>query len=316
MSREKKTILVTGVSGFLGRHLLSEISSNSSSCDHFVVHGWYGSNSDDLPTAGDRFHYQQVDLADEASVAAGLNQALTISEQVDVCLHLAAISSPRVCEADAEKAKAVNVPLHLLRALADRKIPIIALSTDQVYGGDKGSLYEEGCETQPLNVYAQGKVDLEANLRQLVDSWVALRSSIILGPEIKGAHSTFLHFCKSRLREETTFYTDEKRSVVWVGDVCATLLWFCDNGVSVNNGEYNMGGATNVSRYDMAMAVHQVCGNDETKQNVVATVKATLPPGPIVSPLDIGMDSSKLESLIGRKFLGLEDIIKHMNLED
>ena len=56
-----------------------------------------------------------------------------------------------MCQQDPDKATAMNVPKVFLDELCAQKCRIIALSTDQVYGGDQSALYlESSDDTQPV----------------------------------------------------------------------------------------------------------------------------------------------------------------------
>jgi len=239
------------------------------------------------------------------------------SNQPDICLHLAALSSPAKCQEDSKRAHDINCPVEFLKALAKSNVDIVALSTDQVYYGTKTSPEEFYVETKdevgPVNVYATTKVSMEKTLEDLLPSnSVLLRSSIILGPEAPfgGAHQTFLHFCSSREGLSTDYFDDECRSVVAVSDVVAVLQHFVAPGnvAKETAGIYNMGGQDRTSRYDMALAVAERFQFD--KQFVVKKQKSSMPPGNVPSPLDISMDSTKLAKILGREaFKGLEDIV-------
>ncbi len=311
-------------------------------------------------------HFHSLDLTSEKDVDAFFQKVQHHAEEeeekkpfFDVCFHIAALSSPRACHASPETAKRINTPIHFLDHLKDTII--IALSTDQVYDGTSSRLYRESLdEPGPVNVYAQTKLDLEHYLlgsgsgsgsaaaaaadddddqetetRKRTQPAICLRSSIILGPlapfaaKVK-AHDTFLHFCHSRQGQETTFYTDEIRSVINVHDVNHILYHFYNcvkqgtmgGGVDDDDGDgdssssssmvYNMGGSNPVSRMEMAAAVAEHCNFDNYETYFIAAKKADMTPveGSVLSPLDISMDSSKLEELVGLKFQGLASTVQ------
>lgn len=312
---ETKRIVITGSSGFLGQHLLNSLmtkgpSSKDVCYEIFALYESASGFASDVvavsPHSQVTVTFDQLELTNQSDV----KEWVSFNKPLDICLHLAAISSPAKCQDNADLAHAVNCPTAFFSALAEANVQVVALSTDQVYDG-QAAPYVETDKPQPVNVYGKTKVALEHCLKDLFpNTSVALRSSILLGPgaPFGKAHSTFLHFCMSRGDISTEFYTDECRSVVAVSNVVSVLTYFAEKGVlPETEGCYNMGGADRVSRHDMAMAVACHFGLDE--QYIVPKKKADQQTGQVQSPLDIAMDSSKLEGLVGFKFKGLEDII-------
>lgn len=309
-------VLITGSSGYLGQHFLSTLFQRPESNDICVLYRSMEGFEDAVrshPNASNsasNIYFSRLDLTKEMAVDNFFND----KEPFDICFHLAAIASPKICQQDPSTAKAVNVPVHFLNKL--KETPIIALSTDQVYCGTKAP-YTEDSTVGPVNIYSQTKVDLEDFLmacdsHSKYKAAVCLRSSIILGGEspFGKSHLTFLHFCKSREGKETTFYSDECRSVISVRDVCHTLSYFLtalQKGKEIKTDVYNMGGPVRVSRLEMAIEVaNHYCFDS----SLFLSAEKTSTPGEIPSPLDISMDSRRLEDLVGIKFRGLEATVK------
>jgi len=184
------------------------------------------------------------------------NSTTAGSKTIIVVVHTAAMSSPKVCEENPERAKAINNPVDFFDSVLEMNNPklknsctssIIALSTDQVYDGnilqgkDDIRLYKEDEKEglNPVNVYGRTKLEMEEYLlkkqKQIQQNSLslsanssllfALRSSIMLGPNApiqpNGVHGTFLDFVKSRgeHNQETTFFINEYRNVVRVDHV-------------------------------------------------------------------------------------------------
>ena len=318
-------IILTGASGYLGQHLLSNWIQNgilpSAPGIEFQITALYH-KSESFPGAVKKFFQSlpqrndildvkvlSVDLTDSKAIDTWIKSEVGFSSTI--VIHAAALSSPKACQANPESAKAINVPTKFFDAvLASTSASIFALSTDQVYDGRQsaGSYYNED-DTEglnPVNVYGETKLELEKYLQQQQESSsitsprnsiVALRSSIILGPQApiasECAHGTFLDFCKSRgeQQEETTFFTNEYRSVVRVDTVINTIGGLVSKVLVSNQSQasvvYNMGGAFRFNRMELAKAVFDKFGYDP---NLLIEADQTSP----TSPLDISMDSSLL----------------------
>jgi len=265
---------------------------------------------------------------------------------VDVIIHLAALSSPAFCEKNACVAWKVNCPVDLLQF----KAPIIYMSTDQVYEGTK-QFYNEKDDTIPVNVYGRSKLGFERVLlrttcgngplltkRELgsdsvmptikstpelaAPNSVILRSSLILGPPTpfrngckKGAFPSFLQFIESRLQSSTStdYFVNEFRSVVHINDVIKTIKHFLHTALSLNDAPsaetrvVNLGGSTRAARYDIALEVANHMKLDSSSANAVN--RPTNGSG-VPSPLDISMDVVQLTHELGvQKMASLKDIV-------
>ena len=340
-----KHVVVTGASGYLGKHLMqsfftnrSPLSSDKGNVIQYQIYALYGSHPDfDVSVQDYATSYEDDDklccqvkafslnLTDSNAVDAWLEKDLGHVDVVDVCIHLAAMSNPGKCQADPAMAFRTNVPKHFFTALLENRkcSSIIALSTDHVYPGTNPPYTDEDVPLDPINTYGRTKYDMERFLLSLSRDHdqkapcrvILLRSSIILGSKgpiaVDHSKATFLHFVASRKDQETFFWTDEKRNVIWVNDVVAVIRWYVDNPGS-SGGVYNMGGPQSVSRLDMAQAVFDYYGYDTTY--LVAQEKghgqAQNPNQGAPSPLDLTMDSSRLEQATNMKFSPLKDIVK------
>ena len=324
----KTNILLTGSSGFLGQHVLKALSSTypphggTTSCHiralYYSVEGFEEAVKE-LSTDGSvqvEIEAEPLDFTREKDVDQWIAR---LNSGFDACIHTGAISTPRVCQEDAGMANAVNNPKYFFDALYQKnpKMLVIALSTDHVYAGDKKTPYTETDATKPLNNYGKTKVAMEQYLlTKHPESSVILRSSIMLGPKApllpEKAHSTFVHFIASRDGTDTVYFTDEIRSVVAVQDVVDSILWFTfaylKKDGSFVSGYYNMGGPKPLSRMEIAQAVFEYLGNDP--KHLIAKKRADQPPGSVPNPLDISMDSSKLQRVTGLSFRSLRDNLK------
>lgn len=150
------TIYVTGADGFAGGWLRKAIEQRGDSWAAFVSPG----RESLLPEECD---FVSLDLADEQTAD------LSSLPAPDGLIHLAAISSPPVCEANPELAQAVNVdgPRKLYQAIFDKwpDCPIVHVSSGHVYKPAAHDLSEDE-ELIPINVYGRTKLDGEAMVHE------------------------------------------------------------------------------------------------------------------------------------------------------
>jgi GDP-4-dehydro-6-deoxy-D-mannose reductase len=130
-------ILVTGASGFVGRHLTASVSA---------------------AYPGTTLITSRFDIRDAAAVEAAIQNA-----SPDVCIHLAAVSTVAAAARDEDHAWRVNLhgTLHLARAIL-RHAPqclMLFVSSSDAYGSSfrAGSLVTEDTALAPMNTYGATK---------------------------------------------------------------------------------------------------------------------------------------------------------------
>ena len=301
-----------------------------------------------------------VDVSDPEQLKAFLSQQekQPHGRPFHVVIHTAALSSPRFCQTNADSSYKLNVqPTKALLQSASRLA--VMFSTDQVYPGTDPpygeesvvlSLTNSNADTTkaPCNVYGKTKLQMEQKCLEyalqasshnadtstsVMPRIVVLRSSIVLGPPVSGAHETFLQFCASQFRHgiATTYWTTENRNVISITNVLQILSHLVFQSLTTGLPSssspslevYNMGGPASVSRYDMAMAVAQhllstesqhLSSNDITTLVVGQTKtihEATMASVP--SPLDISMKVQKIQTIMkdvqGFSWKNLDDIV-------
>ncbi|KAL2207743.1 NAD(P)-binding protein [Sarocladium strictum] len=145
----KRTALVTGATGLLGRQVVEAFKFSSGSWD---VKGTGHSRADGVDIL-------KVDLGSEDEVARTLDEV-----KPDVIVHCAAQRFPDKVDQDPEAAKALNVAAtrSLASLSAARDIFVVYISTDYVFPGKPGDApYEAEATPSPPNLYGQTKLDGE-----------------------------------------------------------------------------------------------------------------------------------------------------------
>lgn len=151
----KKTALVTGASGFTGRHMIAALKERG-----YRVVGF----GDSCPDADQSL---PCDLTEPAAVREAVLQI-----RPDYVVHLAALSF--VAHGDAEAFYRVNVlgTLNLLEALAAQEsVPrkVLVASSANIYGTPGIEVIDESVCPAPVNHYACSKLAMEHMVRTWFD---------------------------------------------------------------------------------------------------------------------------------------------------
>ena len=123
--------------------------------------GLLGTEIQKLDTTVEAPTRDELDITDEQAVAEYVRTC-----RPDVILHAAAVTDNREIETDPQDAIAVNIKgtANIASACLGTRIRLVYLSTDYVYGGERGN-YAETDEVLPTNLYAWTKLAGEASVR-------------------------------------------------------------------------------------------------------------------------------------------------------
>jgi dTDP-4-dehydrorhamnose reductase len=122
---------------------------------------------------------KDVDITDPGLVDRAFDKA-----EPDIVIHCAAFTAVDDCELQPEVAFKVNAEgtRNVARACRRRGIPILYLSTDYVFDGEKPEPYVETDRPSPLNVYGKTKLAGEEGVKELAARFWIVRVSWLFGP--------------------------------------------------------------------------------------------------------------------------------------
>lgn len=120
----------------------------------------------------------------------------------DLVVSAAAYTAVDQAEAEEPLAMTVNAvaPGEIARATAMLGVPLIHLSTDYVFGGDKSAPYTETDAPMPLGVYGRSKLQGERLVASANPDHVILRTAWLYSPFGRNFLKTMLHLAQNRDR--------------------------------------------------------------------------------------------------------------------
>ena len=121
----------------------------------------------------------EADITDESAM-----RNIVEAAQPDVVVNAAAFTNVDACETQQELAFRVNAegPRILAIVCKDLDIPLMHISTDYVFDGEKAEPYVEEDAPRPLSVYGRSKLEGERQVQKHLDrSWI-VRVCGVFGP--------------------------------------------------------------------------------------------------------------------------------------
>jgi len=208
-------ILITGATGFIGRHLTGALSKTS------AVRCLVRKNSD-ITTLRD----YNVDIAyGDLLVKESLGPAL---DGIDLVYHLAGeVYSRR--KQDYYEGNVLSTH-NLLEACEEKGTKrIIYLSTVGVYKPvTTRTLLTEESECKPITIYGKTKLDAEELIKKHSISWVIVRAPVIYGPYQKGTLNRFFHDAIDKRKMYLLGNGDNLRSLCFVDNLVEGLKLLAD----------------------------------------------------------------------------------------
>lgn len=177
----------------------------------------------------------------------------------DVIVHAAAWTAVDACEADPERAFAVNAlgTRHVAEGARRVGAHVVYVSTDYVYDGTKADPYHEWDETGPLSVYGASKL---AGERELDPGATVVRTSWVFG-------RTGGNFVKTVLRlaaepGELRMVQDQRGHPTWAADLAAVIARLT---IDRRPGVFHVTNQGATTWFDLAREILRLAGSDPSR---------------------------------------------------
>jgi dTDP-4-dehydrorhamnose reductase len=189
-------ILVTGARGMLGTDLCLELEKK-----HEVL----------------AFDLAEADLTQPQAVD------VLVRARPDALVHAAAFANVDGCERDPDTAYAVNAlgTRHVALACQRLNVPMLYVSTDFVFDGEKHEPYYEWDQTNPLGHYGRSKLAGELTVRELSSKFFIVRISWLFGRHGKNFVSTIIQ--KAREAGQVKVVSDQVGSPTYAVDLSRAI---------------------------------------------------------------------------------------------
>lgn len=238
-------IMIVGARGQLGSDLAESFPTHTVTC----------------------YDSEDMDISDEAKVQ---QQVAFIGP--DVIINTAAFTRVDECEREHERAFQVNGlgALNLARACKRWDVPLIHISTNYVFDGNKGAAYVEEDRPQPLNAYGLTKLAGEYYLQYTWEKHFIVRVSGLFGLTPSRMKGTNFVEAMLRLGSKGTrlrIVSDERISPTYTQDAVAQLGRLL---ASDDYGIYHLSNQGSCTWLEFAQAIFELAGMDVEIQPVTA----------------------------------------------
>jgi dTDP-4-dehydrorhamnose reductase len=167
---------------------------------------------------------------------------------------------------------------------------LVHLSTDVVFDGEKGAPYVEEDEPTPLTEYGRAKADAERAVLAEHPGALVVRTSLIYGGARPGPQELLA------ADPDATFFTDEVRCPIQVGDLADALIELAATDLS---GVLHVAGADRLSRHEFAeLLVGRAVGAASTAD------------AGVVRPRDCSLAIDRARGLLRTRLRGAREVLE------
>lgn len=189
----------------------------------------------------------------------------------DAVIHAAAFTAVDECEIRPEVAFQINAggTRNVSFTCSRLRIPLLYVSTDYVFDGEKESPYLEEDATRPLNVYGQSKLEGEQSVRELVERWWIVRTSWLFGPWGKNFVGAILD--KAAHEGSLRVVDDQVGAPTYTLDLAGKLMEIVERGTP---GAYHVTNAGCCSWFEFACEILRQAGLNQAQVSPIPTSAA------------------------------------------
>lgn len=238
--------------------------------------------------------------------AADFSRPDTLAERVqasdaDIVINAVAYTAVDQAEQDAEAAHRVNAdaPARLAEACAGRDLPLIHISTDYVFSGDKPGAYVESDPTGPASVYGRSKLAGEQAV-----SASGCRHAIVRTAWVYSAHGK--NFVKTMLRvgaeqDALKVVDDQIGCPTFAGDLADGLLTAARAMIDDREagGIFHLAGTGSTSWAGLADAVFEYAEPGWGRRPGIIRIPSEDYPVPAPRPRNSVLDSGRFAQAFG-----------------
>ena len=214
-------ILITGISGFIGRSLAKFLINQKYPFEIYGIDINFLKIDEKI---AEKINFTQLDLRDDSAVKTYFS-----SHRFDGVIHLAAIS--RVAIAELEKEVCIETNLRATKNIVNQlsytpNTWLIYASSREVYGEPESLPVKESDPKHPINIYGECKLRSEQYIQQNVNKYIIFRFSNVYGNEFDIKDRVIPNFVEKAINDEPLIIEggDQVIDFTYINDVVFSII--------------------------------------------------------------------------------------------
>lgn len=224
---------------------------------------------------------------------------IVIEHRPDVIISSAAYTAVDRAETEKDLAQKINgdAPGALARAAKSLDVPILHISTDYVFAGDKKGAYVETDEPAPQSVYGETKLSGEHQIAEATDNFVILRTAWVYSPYGNNFVKTMLRL--SETRDSLNVVADQYGCPTYAPEIARILISVAEKIKTSDDqalrGIFHMTGQGQTNWHGFATAIFDAAQKRGGKSMAVHPIASSEYPTPAKRPENSVLSGEKLK---------------------
>ncbi len=252
--------------------------------------------------------HAEADIAEPADVARAFAKV-----RPTAVINAAAYNAVDRAESEPEAAMRTNAtgPGVIAAACARAGVPMLHVSTDYVFDGEKASAYVEDDPVHPLGAYGRSKAAGEAAVRAACSHHAIVRTAWVFGTHGNNFLKTMLRLARERDRIDVV--ADQRGSPTLTVDLAQALLAIVRASGAGKQpwGTYHFAGRGGPTRHAFAARIIEAQRPFTGRAPVVNPIATADYPTPAVRPKNSVLDSTKFSQVFGFRSTDWRDAVDH-----
>jgi dTDP-4-dehydrorhamnose reductase len=211
----------------------------------------------------------EADITDLAQVQRFFN-----STKPGAVIHTAAFTAVDECERRPELAFRINGDgtRNLALSCRDQHLPMVYLSTDYVFDGEKATPYLEEDTPNPISVYGHSKLQGEKYVQEILEHYCIVRTSWLFG--LKGKNFVEAILLKAATGEQLQVVTDQIGAPTYTVDLAPMIAQLVGKG---GGGIYHATNQGHCSWYEFAREILRAAGLERVGVSPITSAELDRP---------------------------------------
>ncbi len=264
--------------------------------------------------------YEVFDFGSRELDITNFEQLMQKVEQIhpDVIINAAAYTAVDKAEQESEQAYAVNAlgSENLAKACKQMAIPLLHISTDYVFDGEKDTPYTEMDQPNPTGVYGVSKLQGDQAIEAIWPRHIILRVSWVFGEQGNNFVKTMLRLAEQR--DELSIVNDQFGAPTSARAISQSLQSILEadnfNQPEFPWGTYHLQSEPGVTWFEFAREIFQQAEKLGliNKAMKLTPIPSSEFPTPVKRPANSKLDGIKLQQNFGLKPVQWQDDLQQM----